>query len=392
MSYQVIPNEQSLMTIEALVENLRNKGQGVFRKKPLEKISYIKRLLWPVSYFEISYTLKGNNPSSENLRAARNFMLGFFSLPYIENTLQNDGGRKALGWVFSRENSTTLQNLITVKDNKYQTLVSYIPSDVYNQIYKYYSDHQKYLENQLNQTIHDMEPVYKEADSYQRKAETLSQRLNTFTDDKKSQNYKNLRSSLNDFQKKAKQLRKKANSTIASQEHLLQVFIRKWQRGRKRFLGLRKNAEINKIGILDTFYYVYWIARLDSSSSVRYLIIDKNGKQIQKLQNMLNFDMKLRKELDTTLQFKSFSNEASCFFCGTPLDKTTDTCPNCSKNTLRCSVCKLQISQGDPTASCPKCNSKGHLSHLHEWIKIQGKCPSCLQEVKLRNLILSTDD
>ncbi|MBN1330874.1 MAG: hypothetical protein JXA54_15485 [Candidatus Heimdallarchaeota archaeon] len=390
MSYKVIPNEQPLTTIETLVENLRYKGQGVFRKKPLEKIAYIKPLLWPISYFEITYTTKGKK-STSNLHASRNFMLGFFSLPYIEHIIQNDGGRKALGLIFSRENSSTLQNLIPLK-NSYKSLASYIPSDIYNQIFIYYSQHRNSLEIKLEQTIRDMEPIYKEADSYQRKAESLNQRLSILTENKKSLNYKNIKSSQSDFQKKAKQLRKKADSSIAAQERLLEIFNRKWQRGKKRFLGLKKNTEINNIGILDTFYYVYWIARLDSSSFVRYLIIDKNGNQVRKLQNMLNFDVKLRKELDEVFQFKSFSNEVSCFFCGALLDKTSNTCLNCSKNTLRCSVCKLPISQGEPIASCPKCNSKGHLSHLHEWIKTQGKCPSCLQEIRLRNLIVSNDE
>ena len=91
-------------------------------------------------------------------------------------------------------------------------------------------------------------------------------------------------------------------------------------------------------------------------------------------------------------QFKKFIGETKCFFCGTSIGKSDTICSNCSKEVMKCSVCKLSISYGDQIASCPKCNSKAHLSHLHEWIKTQGKCPTCLQEIKLRNLILNEEN
>ncbi|MHA1220872.1 MAG: hypothetical protein ACTSQB_03995 [Candidatus Heimdallarchaeota archaeon] len=391
MSYQIIPNEQPRAVIEASVEGLRYKGRGVFRKKPLETVSFIKPLLWPVRYFEISFSPRTSKSSSDKLRAVRNFMLGNFSLPYIKNILQNDGGRKALSQIFSRENPTILQSLTLLKSPP-PVLSFRDPSAIYHQLFKYYADFRSDLDLTLKQSIKDMKPVYSEADSFHRKANTLGKRLSTFSGNKRSTNYRSLRSSQSDFKRKARQLRKKADSAIATNERVLEVFTRKWFRGQRRFLGLRKDSEINNFGIIDTFYYMYWVARLDSSSSVRYLVIDKNGQQVRKIQNMLNFDAKLRNELDSALNFKTFSSDVSCFFCGAPLDKGADFCHACTKDVLKCAVCKLLISHGDPIATCPKCDSKGHLSHLHEWIKTQGKCPTCLQEIKLRNLIVSADN
>ncbi|NHK30989.1 MAG: hypothetical protein FK730_06530 [Asgard group archaeon] len=390
MSYYVISNEIPFATIENLIEGFRFKGRGIFRKKPTEKLSYIKPLLWPVLHFEISYSTKGDS-SRDDLSAVRNFMLGNFSLPFIANVLKNDGGRKALSLIFSREKQDILQSLSQFR-SPHPSLQFHEPADIYHQLFKYYSDYRTSLEKQLDQTILEMEPLYAEANNYQKKFELIREKIANFSGDKKSPEYRDLRSLRSEYQKQARQLRKHASSTISRHEKDLQLFIRKWSRGQRRFLGLKKNAEIIKIGVLGTFYYQYWVARLDSSSSTRYIVINKDSQQVRKLQNMLNFDANLRNEVDTALQFKKFIGETNCFFCGTSIGKSDATCSNCSKEVMKCSVCKLTISQNDQIASCPKCDSKAHLSHLHEWIKTQGKCPTCLQEVKLRNLILNIDD
>ncbi|NHJ47658.1 MAG: hypothetical protein FK733_07715 [Asgard group archaeon] len=391
MSYQIVPNNQPLSNIESLVESLRYKGGGIFRKKPIETLSYIKPLLWPVRHFVISFSKQDSSRPPDNYAVVRNFMLGNFSLPFLKNILHNDGGRKALSLIFSRENPTLLQSLVQVKTN-IPVFSFYNPEDIYNQTFKFYCDHRASLEKQLDQIIKEMEPVYAEADKLKEKADILRLKIKSFTGDKKSLDFREMKSSQSDLEKQSKQLRRKADSSIASQERIVQVFNRKWNRGRRRFLGLRKIHEINSIEVLNTFYYSYWVARLDSPSSVRYLIIDGNAQQVRKLQNMLNFDANLRDALDTALHFKKFTSEKSCFFCGSPLDKKTNSCPKCSQEVLKCSVCKLPISHNDQTATCPKCESKAHLSHLYEWVKTQGKCPTCLQDIKLRNLILSSTE
>ncbi len=391
MNYQVIPNKLPFSEIEEKIEQLRYKGRGAFRKKPLEEISYIKLLLWPCQYFEISYTIKREKRSSNNFSAVRNFMLGNFSLPFLINILQNDGGRKALSLIFSRENQTIFESLTRLRTSL-PALTFFDPSDIYHQLYKTYSDQRASLENQLDQIIQEMRPIYAEAVEYHRKAEDLHNKIRKFSGDKKSSEFRELRSTYSEYMKNSKNLRRKADKTISTQERKVKIFIRKWIRGQRRFLGLNKRAEIEKISVINTFYYMYWIARLDSSSSVRYIVFDDKGQQVRKLQNMLNFDEKLRNELDSLTHFKKFISELHCFYCGSPLSKTDIVCPECAKEFVRCSVCKLPISQDDQYASCPKCKSKAHMSHLFEWVKTQGKCPTCLQEIKLRNLILSSDE
>jgi hypothetical protein len=389
MSYYVVSNEIPLETVETQIESLRFKGRGIFRKKPAEKLSYIKPLLWPVRHFEICYTT--NDSSRDDLSAVRNFMLGNFSLSFIANVLKNDGGRKALSLIFSREKQDVLQSLKQFR-TPLPSLSFHEPSGIYQQLFKYYSDYRTALEKQLDQAILEMEPLYVESSNYQKKFEGVREKIAVFSGDKKSPEYRELRSLRSEYQKQSRQLRNHANSTISRHEKNLQVFIRKWIRGQRRFLGLRKKAEVVKISSLGTFYYQYWVARLDSSSSTRYIVINKDSQQVRKLQNMLNFDANLRNEVDSTLQFKKFIGETNCFFCGTSIGKSDTICSNCSKEVMKCSVCKLSISHGDQIASCPKCDSKAHLSHLHEWIKTQGKCPTCLQEVKLRNLVLNSND
>ncbi|HUT82788.1 MAG TPA: hypothetical protein VMZ29_16450 [Candidatus Bathyarchaeia archaeon] len=83
----------------------------------------------------------------------------------------------------------------------------------------------------------------------------------------------------------------------------------------------------------------------------------------------------------------------SCYNCGFPIERTTKECPDCKSEIILCSVCKLPISFGDDIATCTLCEAKGHLTHMQEWVKTQGKCPICLQKLSLRGLVQSiTED
>jgi hypothetical protein len=81
------------------------------------------------------------------------------------------------------------------------------------------------------------------------------------------------------------------------------------------------------------------------------------------------------------------SKHYSCYECGFPIERTGDICPDCKQMVLKCSVCKLPISFGDEIGGCPYCETKGHLTHLQEWVKTQGKCPVCLKELKVDELM-----
>jgi len=50
-------------------------------------------------------------------------------------------------------------------------------------------------------------------------------------------------------------------------------------------------------------------------------------------------------------------------------------------------VCKLPISFDEEVGKCSLCEAKGHLVHMEEWVKTQGKCPYCQQELPLQDVI-----
>jgi hypothetical protein len=77
----------------------------------------------------------------------------------------------------------------------------------------------------------------------------------------------------------------------------------------------------------------------------------------------------------------------SCFYCGFPVERTSKVCPECKKPIEKCAVCKLPISFGDDIGKCSLCEAKGHLSHMQEWVKTQGKCPVCLQKLPIEGIV-----
>ena len=64
-------------------------------------------------------------------------------------------------------------------------------------------------------------------------------------------------------------------------------------------------------------------------------------------------------------------------------DRSANTCPSCGEAVLRCIVCKLPISSDDGIGKCSQCEGLAHLSHLQEWVKVNGTCPSCLQKTEV---------
>ena len=42
-----------------------------------------------------------------------------------------------------------------------------------------------------------------------------------------------------------------------------------------------------------------------------------------------------------------------------------------------CSICRKIIQETDNTFRCPHCETQYHLTHLAEWIKVNGYCPMC---------------
>ena len=77
----------------------------------------------------------------------------------------------------------------------------------------------------------------------------------------------------------------------------------------------------------------------------------------------------------------------NCYYCGCPINENDLSCTSCKKELITCVVCKLPVSFGDDIGQCSLCESKGHITHLQEWVKVKGKCPHCLQEMPIESIM-----
>ena len=91
--------------------------------------------------------------------------------------------------------------------------------------------------------------------------------------------------------------------------------------------------------------------------------------------------------LEEVVQSLDQAKHNTCFNCGYPLESDTKTCPECKKKQLFCTVCKLPISFGEEIGKCSLCEAQGHIAHMQEWVKTQGKCPKCLQSIPVEGIV-----
>jgi hypothetical protein len=47
-----------------------------------------------------------------------------------------------------------------------------------------------------------------------------------------------------------------------------------------------------------------------------------------------------------------------------------------------CMICKLPFKETQKISRCPMCHSLFHADHIFEWLKVKGKCPVCLQNLR----------
>jgi len=89
------------------------------------------------------------------------------------------------------------------------------------------------------------------------------------------------------------------------------------------------------------------------------------------------------------IEYKKSKHEAKliCFYCGLPLEFGEEKCSSCNKAIIKCNVCKLAISFGDEAGKCSLCESIGHMDHFQEWVKTQGKCPTCMQKLPIDGIV-----
>ena len=383
MSYRVIQNNLERSRIEEIVERHRRKG-GLLHRRIVEKVTYLKPVLWPIREFEISYTkISQNDPLKTNIQ--KNFMLGKFSQPYIRKKLLDEGGRKALTAIYCKEDKRLLNRI-----GKFTTNVPVLPfldpSVVYTSLFEIYIKRHDELVADLEKITTEVQPIFDEANSYQQKAEIAQKNADKHSANKSSPEYKEYIKQVTDFKSQARRLRKEANGKIEQKKNVLDKFDRQWILGMRNGLKIKKDNKILKFENTNTFYHLYWIARFESKNGARHLILNEKGRQMKELQNMLLVDEHFRAEIDNLLDFKEVRSGLKCYHCGHPITKTQKICSNCKNGILKCSVCKLPISENQEIGKCPHCENKAHITHLFEWVKTQGKCPICLQDIKMDSI------
>ena len=94
-----------------------------------------------------------------------------------------------------------------------------------------------------------------------------------------------------------------------------------------------------------------------------------------------DFSESIREQIAETVKYYS------CYECGFPIERTSETCPDCKSEVDKCDLCKLPISFGDAVGKCKLCETTGHLTHMLEWVKTQGKCPVCLQKLSVKDIV-----
>jgi len=100
--------------------------------------------------------------------------------------------------------------------------------------------------------------------------------------------------------------------------------------------------------------------------------------------------VKKDKETHFSLTSSTIAKKYLCYNCGADIDKKDITCKTCNEKILRCTICKLLISFGEEIGKCKHCDGVNHLSHLQEWIKIKGKCPTCQKKLTQEEILLSS--
>ncbi len=380
MSYRIIQNDLVRAKIVEIVERHRKKG-GLLHRRIIEKLIYLKPILWPVRQFEINYSKQNSLiDESTKINSKSNFMLGKFSLPFVEKLLLDKGGRVALTSIYSKEKKRLLQ-LIGMYTTKVPVLQFLDPSIVYTSLFEIYIHRHDELVLDLEKTKEEVQPLFIEAEALQQKAEIAQKNAEKYSSNKSTPEYKEYKQQVSDFRNQTRKLRKEANGKIAIQNNIVEKFKRQWFLGMRNALKIKKDFKIIEFKNIDTFYHLFWIARLDSKSGSRHLIINERGRQEKELQKMLVFDSQFRAEIDNLFDYQETKKALVCYLCGGSISKTQKVCSNCKEEVLKCSVCKLPISQNQDIGQCPHCESKAHLTHLFEWIKTQGKCPVCMRNI-----------
>lgn len=156
----------------------------------------------------------------------------------------------------------------------------------------------------------------------------------------------------------------------------------------KRYKSISLEEMTQLLAFQDTIALQNWL--LDLPNEITF-VIDKGYVIIpdELQEDTAEADTKINEIAQSLSSLKHFT----CYYCGVPLEKDNQFCPDCGEKLLTCSVCKLPIAFGDDVGKCSLCETEGHLTHLQEWIKIKGECPVCMQKLTMEGIIpLTAED
>jgi len=187
--------------------------------------------------------------------------------------------------------------------------------------------------------------------------------------------------------KKAKDKRKTQDKTTNNSSGLKEKNIQKEISTQKQSESLKKiiksytkiplDSMVQLLEFTDTIELQKWIMDLPEE-----LALTIDGTDVLIPASLKN-DQSISKMTDNIDRYFH-----TCYYCAEPLEDGTETCPNCTKEILKCMVCKLDINFGDTIGKCSLCEAVGHLAHLQEWLKVNGKCPHCQQQLPLEGIVL----
>lgn len=156
----------------------------------------------------------------------------------------------------------------------------------------------------------------------------------------------------------------------------------------KRYKSISLEEMTQLLDFQDTIALQNWL--LDLPNEITF-VIDKGYVIIpaELQEETAEAETKINEIAQSLSSLKHFT----CYYCGIPLEKDNQFCPDCGEKLLTCSVCKLPIAFGDDVGKCSLCEKEGHLTHLQEWIKIKGECPVCMQKLTWEGIIpLAAED
>jgi len=205
---------------------------------------------------------------------------------------------------------------------------------------------------------------------------------------KKEPNHKGILDSLknslekNDYKDEPVDLVALIQQTKKTRKHLFE----KWQNEKLEPLGREENLRkmlkrFTKISIAEMVEILKFSSIIELKSWLMELPDDISIKVDDEY---VIFNQKLSDGMVDAIVSSFSSHQAyTCINCGLPIEKDTKKCPDCGIEIVYCVVCKLPISFGDDTISCPQCEAIGHDVHFSEWVKTNGNCPRCKKGLKL---------